>query len=670
MPKLLREDGPHGRPKWVFIGTYDERHIPKTAHFVWDPGIRRWWTDNIDFAASLADYADEAVKSDLCRADKSRALTSDFNPPSPPGCAYMPFQRAGIEYCLSTRSGNALIGDEMGLGKSIEALGVINCLPDLHTVLIVCPASVRGHWAREAAKWLIRPHLIHVWHAPDKITPTYGPDLQVHIINWELISRRLDTLLALAPDILVADEVHYAKTPKAARTKAFTALVKEAKRALALSGTPIKNRPIELWPVIHALDPQGWPNWFWFVNRYCAGHEKVIGYDRLLHEKRTALDVRGASNLDQLQQQLRKTLMIRRRKVDVLTEMPPVRRAVIELDAAQYATELAAEQTVLSKSKASVRDLRARLEAVSDNHAATEYKQAALELSKGINAAFTDLSRVRHETALAKAPDVVAFCDEALAEDQVDKLLLFHHHHDVGVLLAEGLSKYGVVTLTGETPQGARQAVIDAFQTDEKVRVFCGSILAAGQGITLTAASTVVFAELDWVPANLCQAESRAHRIGQENAVMVYHLLVANSIDAEMARRVVEKQEIIDAALDDITSDLTLKPFEVLDIQPTRDEVFEFTHQERAAIHAALRKLSAESDPLNPTDTGFARAHAQIGHTLAIQEPFDSRACAVGVRVARLYAGRLEHNHGTLIEAAYQRWRASHEQHEHEGATR
>lgn len=159
---------------------------------------------------------------------------------------------------------------------------------------------------------------------------------------------------------------------------------------------------------------------------------------------------------------------------------------------------------------------------------------------------------MRHETALAKAPAVVSHLKDAM-EGNRDKLIVFVHHKDVIDAMADAMQEVGVVQVTGDTPMAARQDAVDAFQNDPEVRLFIGNIQAAGVGLTLTASSHVVFAELDWVPGNMTQAEDRAHRIGQKNAVLVQHLVLDGSLDARLARTLIEKQAVLDQALDEVT---------------------------------------------------------------------------------------------------------------------
>ena len=143
---------------------------------------------------------------------------------------------------------------------------------------------------------------------------------------------------------------------------------------------------------------------------------------------------------------------------------------------------------------------------------------------------------------------VVDYIPEVL-EGGVEKVVIFAHHRDVIMGLATRLSRFRPVTLTGETSPTDRQKAIDAFQTDPGVRLFIGNIVAAGTGITLTAASHCIFAELSWVPAELSQCEDRLHRIGTQDSVSVQHLVLEGSLDAMMVKVLLKKQRILDAVL-------------------------------------------------------------------------------------------------------------------------
>ena len=161
---------------------------------------------------------------------------------------------------------------------------------------------------------------------------------------------------------------------------------------------------------------------------------------------------------------------------------------------------------------------------------------------------FEKMSEVRHETALKKVPDVIDHLTEINHQ-----VVVMAHHKNVVDGIKQGLEATGktVVTLTGDCNQTHRQKSVDTFQAG-KADVFIGTIGAAGVGITLTKASHVVFAELDWVPGNMSQAEDRCHRIGQDNSVLVQHLVVDGSIDARLAKVLVKKQKVLDKTLDNL----------------------------------------------------------------------------------------------------------------------
>ena len=329
---------------------------------------------------------------------------------------------------------------------------------------------------------------------------------------------------------MIADEAHYTKTLRwkrsawsgTIRAKVLFAIAAETPRRIYLTGTPI-DRPQDLWAILVQLDPHTWkPNGFHdFARRYCNAHHNGFGWD-----------TSGASNLEELQRVLRSTVMVRRRKGDVLKELPAKTRTVIAL--APAPEDVAAEQPYLP----TIREDFTELEFVNDVR--------KLESTRRIR--FEEMSKLRRSTAVRKIGKVVQFCKEQL--ESREKLILFAHHSKVVDELRAALSAYNPVVVKGSTSVAARQAAVDAFQADPKVKLFIGNIEAAGVGITLTAASAVVFAELDWRPSAMTQAEDRAHRIGQKDNVEVFHVVLDGSIDASVARMLIEKQGAIDKALD------------------------------------------------------------------------------------------------------------------------
>jgi SWI/SNF-related matrix-associated actin-dependent regulator 1 of chromatin subfamily A len=617
--------------RWVALSDYEERLVPKAAGFRWDATARRWWTDDPERAVRLIQYASEETAAGIRAAiravddsvDASAASDAEIDVPAPDGLEYMPFQRAGIAYAQARPA--TLIADEMGLGKTIEAIGLINADPSISSVLVVCPASLKINWQRELERWLTRPMTVGIVNGQ-------VPDVDVRITNYEILRK-----LTLAPvDLLIVDEAHYTKNPKAQRTKVVAQWAKQARRKVFLTGSPIVNRPIELHSLLTILDPDGWPFWP-YAKRYCAAYKGAWGWD-----------FSGASNLPELQHRLRARLMVRRLKADVLAELPPKRRQLITLSAAGYSAALQAEAHM----QAGVDDDIEELELLRDLAEVTgdteTYNQAVRDLHSRHLVAFEEMSKVRHHTAVVKAPAVAEHVIGLL--DSVDKVVVMAHHHDVVDILTEALAEYGVVSLTGRDNMADRQTSIDKFQGDPEVRVFVGSIQAAGLGITLTAASTVVFAELDWVPGNMSQAEDRCHRIGQTDSVLVQHIVLDGSIDARLAKVLVEKQSVITLAVDGGggTPDRS-----AVEVQPDSLRASKatptVTDDEKAAIHEGLKLLAAldpdragiqNSEGFNGMDSGF-------GHSLAGQERLSDKQSAVARRLLHKYHRQLG---GVLIE--------------------
>jgi SWI/SNF-related matrix-associated actin-dependent regulator of chromatin subfamily A-like protein 1 len=216
---------------------------------------------------------------------------------------------------------------------------------------------------------------------------------------------------------------------------------------------------------------------------------------------------------------------------------PRKRRSVIELSAGADLSELLQQEW------------KAFRTFESSGSAPEEYNAKVRSLKLVRLKARDNLAIVRHQTALAKVPLVVEFVTEVL-HSGAQKVVLFAHHRDVIQSLDERLGRFHPVQLIGGMSPLAKQRAIDQFRTDPLVRIFLGNIHAAGLGIDLSHCSHCIFAELDWTPGIVSQAEDRCHRIGTEESVLVQHLVLAGSVDAIMARRILAKQEVLDAVLD------------------------------------------------------------------------------------------------------------------------
>jgi SWI/SNF-related matrix-associated actin-dependent regulator 1 of chromatin subfamily A len=232
--------------------------------------------------------------------------------------SYFPYQLEGIEFAPQ-RQGR-LLGDEMGLGKTPQAIGVINALGDSASrILIVCPATMRLIWREELERWLVSPRSIGV-AGVDPVSEQILARVSILIVNYDRLEKMRRLILGRRWDIAILDEAHLIKNPEAQRSR--IALSIQASHRLALSGTPMPNRPIELHPILSWLDPDRWAlaSRFAFAQRYCGARRTSFGWD-----------LSGNSNTAELGEVLRSSVMIRRTKAQVLPELPPKLRRVVEI---------------------------------------------------------------------------------------------------------------------------------------------------------------------------------------------------------------------------------------------------------------------------------------------------------------------------------------------------
>lgn len=614
--------------------SFSEKDVPKGAGFRWNPDKKCWWTNDKAKAYKLLNYTNEATKNFLIEwksktdakiiASTASATTKDF--PSPEGLSYMPFQKAGIDFAMENR--NTLIADEMGLGKTIQAIGVINSDLTIKKVLVICPASLKLNWEREMNRWLVIPRKVAVVNGS-------FPDADVTIINYDILAKHSDTIRTTNWDLLIVDECHYCKNQKAKRTQQVLGYkdVKPipAKRKIFLTGTPIVNRPIELWPIASSLDPQLFNSFWGYAKQYCAAYQSKYGWD-----------LSGASNLDELQTKLRSSIMIRRMKKDVLTELPAKIRQVIIVPSNGCFGAIEDEKESWNRYQDNLIRLKAEAE-LAKAEGENEYKTAIENLRKGVSAAFAEMAKMRHAVAVAKAPYVAEMVKEMIDEDQSKKIVVFAHHHDVVNLL---MTYFGdkAVRLTGMDSMIAKQAAVDSFQSNPSVQVFIGSITAAGVGITLTAASHVIFAELDWVPGNISQAEDRLHRIGQTNSVLVQHIVLDGSLDVQLAQTIVRKQEIIEAALDGMT-EMNIPVLPVVETESTtvtKKDMVELTSDQTLTIHNGLMIIAGICDGANALDgIGFNKFDSCIGKNLASKMFLTNRQAILGRKILIKYKRQL-----------------------------
>ena len=423
-----------------------------------------------------------------------------------------PHQIEGVAFLLGRR--RSILADDMGLGKTRQAALAMAAAVPAGPYLVVCPASVKHNWARELRLAL-----------PDSEVRIVGPGGPPAagfrgwaIVNYDLLHRDEDALLALGCAGFVFDEGHYIKNHRSRRSQLARRLVAEAAGSPVvhvLTGTPLTNRPRDLFPLLQLVDHPLGRSFLAFARRYCDGHKNDYGY----------WQTGGASHEAELAVQLQ-GVMLRRSKDEVL-DLPAKQRNWIEMDV-----------------DAGVR------QALDE---ATERFAAAERTERGGRLGIAMFSGARRRLAVAKVPHTLDFVRGAVA--QGEKVVLFSCFTHATRRFARALGEEAV-TVTGEVPTDKRQALVDRFQNDDSVRVFIGQIHAAGVGINLTAARQVVFNDLDWVPANHWQAEDRTHRIGQRGTVNVTYMIARQTLEA-FVRTVLERKARL---VDDVVEGRVLGP--------------------------------------------------------------------------------------------------------------
>jgi SWI/SNF-related matrix-associated actin-dependent regulator 1 of chromatin subfamily A len=446
-----------------------------------------------------------------------------------------PFQRAGVVYLLSQR--RAFLADEQGLGKTIEALAALEA-DRAYPAVVVCPASLKLNWLREIERWLPGRSACaltgtgasagaattdaggpvgaggEVGTGDERATAPRAPLADIAVVNYDILAARLEELRALAPRALVLDESHYCKNAAAKRTQAaqrLAAAVPPEGLVLALTGTPVMNRPPELIAQLRIIGRLGdFGSGAQFGRRF-----------------------RGPDAHLRLHWHLRARCFARRLKADVLPQLPPKTRAIVPVELDNEPEYRLAERDVVAWLQSQPLDLRELDAKVA----------AALRAERLVR-----LNALKLLAARGKLHAALAWIHDFRSSGE--PLVVFARHREIQRAV---LARFpDALHILGEDSHAARDASLRAFQAsegEENPLIVC-SIEVAGQGLTLTRASSVAFLELDWTPAKHDQAEDRCHRIGQQDAVNASYLLAAGTIDETIATLLERKRAVIGAVTD------------------------------------------------------------------------------------------------------------------------
>jgi len=451
-------------------------------------------------------------------------------------------QKEGVAFLKEKKK--AILADEMGLGKTTQAI-VAGKESTKGSILVICPASLKINWSRE----------IDIMYPGEKIQVIQsGKEQTIEkadwiIVNYDMLRKYRDQILGIDwIDTAIVDEAHYIKGKKTYRAVDTLAIVKRLENVYFLTGTPVMNRPSEIYNLLvgidHILGRYG--NKTLFYTRYCDRQMKII-----LKKGRPPIrfyDDSGSSNLEELRE-MTKDVILRRTKDEEL-DLPEkiISVQICSLDNAGRKRYDNAWEDYLEKitNVMKVEDESKRAEKIGNIMDAKH---------------LVELTKLKQICSQEKVERMVSDIKNSVS--QGEKVIVFTQYTDTIKMITEGLkqtkkaSAYGdkeesvkYVTLTGKSSQDERQEAVDKFQNDPETKVFVANIIAGGVGITLTEARTIMFADMEWSPALHNQAEDRAHRIGQKNTVNVYYYVLEGTIEEDIVELLDKKKSIIQTIMD------------------------------------------------------------------------------------------------------------------------
>jgi SNF2 family DNA or RNA helicase len=507
---------------WLLYHAVDQcSAVTVTPEVSYDSQLR----DRLDtFVASLEQIEPPIMPDEaLFSLSSSKNFDLDFDLKLP----LLGYQKSAVEYVRRTRK--ALVCQDMGLGKTPIGIAIAHmAVQEGHKVAIFVPPNLRYQWMSEIkrfAPWL-------------KVKTISGrkvgklPKCDVLVVPDSIIEAWQNVIAGKYTSIIV-DEAHRFKSEKSARTKALTRIANKIPLdgyCALLSGTIIPNRPSEFISplrIIGRLDPV-FGTKKQFQIRYCD-YQMVNGFP----------NVNGASNVAELNQILRGTCYSRTRKVDVLDDLPPKRRAQLDVEL---------PVSVMKKYRKAEDDFLAWVFETYGNDAFLSASKAPV---------ITEINKLRQLLGEAKVDSAVAHIQSLL--ESGEQVIAFAYHNSVIKAIKEKFADTEVVSVVGGMTAEAKDRAVQKF-TSGKARLFIGQFEAAGVGLNLQCASHVVMVEMPWSPATGTQAEDRAWRYGVKNPVVAWWLTAIDpempTIDLRMWQILNNKQETISACLDGWAEDM------------------------------------------------------------------------------------------------------------------
>jgi SNF2 family DNA or RNA helicase len=403
-----------------------------------------------------------------------------------------------------------------GLGKTFTSYLYLKHHPDALPALVICPASVKFHWEREAKRVLNNPNIFIAESTTprDIVYKSKRPDIV--IINYDILQYWMKWLYWYGAETIIIDECQMLSSPRSVRTICTRAICLNVPHVLALSGTPFLNRVIELWPVLSILQPKVWGNRARYAERYCPPKLTPWGWN-----------FNHTRHLDELHEELKRRVLVRHNKREVLKDLPDKFRCVMPVPLRDPDEYQRAEN-----------DFRNWIQ-----------KYGTVKARRALKTeGFSKVGYLMRLASQEKLPAVIDWLNNWLDQSE-EKMVFFAHHRAFLDGLRQGC-RYSSVTIDGSVPSNKRGALTDKFQQDPRVRVLFGEHKAAGVGTNLTAAHNVAIAELPWNPGTAIQNEDRCWRIGTTKDVSVYYLVAHDTIEEKVLCIIQRRQETFNEVID------------------------------------------------------------------------------------------------------------------------
>lgn len=486
--------------------------IKSVVGMVWEPSSRQW----VGYPEAVADaIAKSGVGYPMAEPPATESLTGETLR------GLRAYQQEGVNFLLNAKY--AILADDMGLGKTATALTAAYYTAKSPRVLVVTPSYVRGVWysdsiaagGGEIRKWW--PDINAAVFRPIGTRPSLCPNVSIVLVHYDILHAWADSIAAWDPTVCIFDECHYLMSEGSRRSKAARAVSANARYRWGLSGTPLTNRPRDLWNVVDTLRPGTFGNFFSFGRAFCDAHKEAVT------PTKTVWKFDGKSNLELLNARMR-YFMLRRLKTDVELQLPPKTRQLV---------------TVETKSSKVVAMLSAR-----------------------------DLRKALDVAANAKLPAASELIGEHLAAGR--KVVAFCWRRTVAESLANDarIGGYEASLIHGGVETTARDTALADARGAPGGHLLAVTIDAAATGVDFSHADTAVFAELTWEPHKLLQAESRLHRFGAKNPVLIQYVIASGTSDEMVADAVIQKLDTFEAAIgttgESLASDLRRPEEEVM----------------------------------------------------------------------------------------------------------